>query len=62
MKPEMQPVNNIVKNIVYSGSKADIRMTMVAGNILYENGSFNIGERPERVYSEVNKVIEGMRD
>ena len=61
-KPEMQPLNNIVKNIVYSGSKADVKMTMVAGRILYEDGNFNIGEKPERIYSEVNKVIEGMKD
>ncbi|MBO5550986.1 MAG: amidohydrolase [Lachnospiraceae bacterium] len=60
-KPEMQPLNNIVKNIVYSGSKADVKMTMVAGSILYEDGSFNIGERPETIYREVNKVIEGMK-
>lgn len=61
-KPEMQPLNNIVKNIVYSGSKADVKMTMVAGRILYEDGNFNIGEKPERIYSEVNKVIEGMKN
>ena len=28
-KPNMQPVNNIPKNIVYSGSKQNIKMTMI---------------------------------
>ena len=60
-KPEMQPVNNITKNIVYSGSKADVKMTMVAGKILYEDGRFHIGEDPEIIIREVDKVIGAMR-
>ena len=59
-KPEMQPVNNITKNLVYSGSKADVKMTMVAGSILYEDGKYNIGEDPELIIREVNKVIGAM--
>lgn len=39
-KPNMQPINNIPKNIVYSGSKQNIKMTMIHGRILYENGKF----------------------
>jgi 5-methylthioadenosine/S-adenosylhomocysteine deaminase len=62
MKPEMQPVNNITKNLVYSGSKADVKMTMVAGKILYEDGNFNIGESPDTIIKEVNKLIGEMRD
>ncbi|MCR5747513.1 MAG: amidohydrolase [Lachnospiraceae bacterium] len=61
-KPEMQPVNNISKNIVYSGSKADVKLTMVAGKILYEDGCFNIGEQTDRIINEVGKVIGAMRD
>ena len=64
-RPEMQPVCNISKNIVYSGSKADIKMTMVAGKILYEDGRFNIGEDPGTIINEVNRVnneIGDMRD
>ncbi len=55
-RPEMQPICNLSKNIVYSGSKADVKMTMVAGKILYEDGRFNIGEDPEIIIHEVNKV------
>ncbi len=61
-KPAMQPLNNITKNIVYSGSKNDVKMTMVAGKILYEDGCFNIGEEPQIVYREVNKVIGSMKE
>jgi 5-methylthioadenosine/S-adenosylhomocysteine deaminase len=56
--PNMQPENNIVKNIVYSGSKSNVLMTMVGGKILYHNGVYNIGERPEIVYENCNKICE----
>lgn len=56
-QPNMQPVNDITKNIVYSGSKQNIMMTMVAGNILYENGTYKIGEDPERISAKVNETI-----
>ena len=36
-KPSMQPIINIPKNLVYSGSKDCVRMTMIAGKVLYEN-------------------------
>ena len=55
-KPEMQPVNNITKNLVYSGSKADVRLTMIAGKILYEDGNFNIGEDPSLIIKKVNEI------
>ncbi|MBR2058601.1 MAG: amidohydrolase family protein, partial [Fibrobacter sp.] len=28
-QPNMQPINNIAKNIVYSGSKQNVKMTMI---------------------------------
>ena len=61
-KPEMQPLNNISKNVVYSGSKADVKLTMVAGRVLYEDGRFSLGEDPDRIKKEVSRVIERMRD
>ena len=56
-QPNMQPLNVIEKNIVYSGSKQNVKMTMVNGKILYENGEFFIGEDPERIYADVNDLI-----
>ena len=58
--PNMQPVNNIVKNIVYSGSKQNIKRTMVAGRLLYENGEFFVGEKPETIYGHANRIIKEM--
>lgn len=60
-RPNMRPINNIAKNIVYSGSKDNVRLTMVNGRILYENGEFFIGEAPEKIYAEAEKVMETIR-
>ena len=60
-QPNMQPLNNITKNIVYSGSKQNIVLTMVNGNVLYENGTFHIGAEPEEVYAKANEIIGRMR-
>lgn len=60
-QPNMQPLNHIAKNIVYSGSKQNVKMTMIAGRILYENGKFNIGIAPEEVYAKVNESIQRMK-
>lgn len=59
--PNMQPENDIVKNIVYSGSKSNIILTMVNGKILYENGKFNIGEKPETIYRNVGKFVQEIK-
>lgn len=57
-QPNMQPVHHITKNLVYSGSKQNVKMTMVNGKILYEDGSFHIGEPPEVIYKEAGKIVE----
>lgn len=56
-QPNMQPINNIAKNLVYSGSKSNVRLTMVNGRILYENGEFFVGEEPENIYRKANEIV-----
>lgn len=60
-QPNMQPINHIVKNIVYSGSKQNIKMTMIHGKILYEDGVYNIGVNPEEVYRKANEVMDRLK-
>ncbi|MBQ8780385.1 MAG: amidohydrolase [Oscillospiraceae bacterium] len=60
-QPNMQPLNNIVKNIVYSGSKTNVKLTMCSGRVLYENGSFTTLDT-ELVYSQANEAIERMKN
>ena len=56
-QPNMQPLNCITKNLVYSGSKQNIKLTMVNGRILYEDGCVNIGTDAEEVYKKANEII-----
>lgn len=59
--PNMQPLNNIAKNIVYSSSKINVKMTMIGGRILYENESFLTDEKPEDIYEKANEIIAGIK-
>lgn len=59
-QPNMQPMHNIPKNLVYSGSKSNVLMTMVGGKILYRSGEFNIGEDPEEIYRKCNAIVQRM--
>lgn len=62
-RPNMQPVNNIVKNLVYSGQTANIKMTMVSGRILYYNGEYDLGFDPEEIIrrcgERTDKIVSG---
>ncbi|MBR0040029.1 MAG: amidohydrolase [Oscillospiraceae bacterium] len=60
-RPNMQPENNVVKNIVYAGSKENVRLTMVEGRILYEEGEFFVGESAERIYDKANAFMKKIR-
>lgn len=57
-QPNMQPINNIPKNIVYSGSKSNVIMTMINGVIRYENGSFAVGEDAESICRKAQEITE----
>ena len=61
MQPNMQPENNLVKNLVYSGSKQNVAITMVNGRILYEDGRFDIGFDPKEIYAKANAIIGRMK-
>lgn len=59
-QPNMQPLNHIAKNLVYSGSKQNVKLTMVNGKILYEDGEFFVGAKPEEIYEKANRIIKRM--
>lgn len=60
-QPNMQPILNIPKNIVYSGSKMNVKMTMVAGRILYEDGRFLCCGNVESLYEQANAIKERLK-
>ena len=55
-RANMRPVHNVVKNLVYSGDPGNVRMTVIAGKILYEDGAFFVGEDPEAVYRTAERM------
>ncbi|MCM1157571.1 MAG: amidohydrolase [Bacteroidales bacterium] len=57
LKPNMQPVNHLVNNLVYSGGTENVIMTMIAGNILYVNGTYRLKKDPVEVYKRANYII-----
>ena len=59
-QPNMQPLNNLTKNLVYSGSKQNVKLTMVNGKILYEDGKFDIGVSPQEIYGKANEIVSKM--
>lgn len=55
--PNMQPIHNIPKNLVYSGSKINIKMTMIHGKICYENGNYAMPEEEvAQIYQNCNDI------
>ncbi len=55
-QPNMQPINDIPNNLVFSGSKQNVKMTMIHGVIRYEDGRFNIGMTADEIYREAKEI------
>lgn len=55
-QPNMRPINNIPKNLVYSGSKQNVKMTMINGKILYENGKFADFIDADAIYEKAEEI------
>ncbi len=55
-RPNMQPVNNIVKNLVFAGTRDNVKMTVSGGTVVYENGEFPALDK-EKIYAKANEII-----
>ena len=55
-QPNMQPLNNTVKNVVFAGSKSNVKMTVSDGVIVYENGGFPTLDK-EKIFAKANEII-----
>ncbi|MBP1561873.1 MAG: amidohydrolase [Oscillospiraceae bacterium] len=55
-RPNMQPVNNIVKNLVFAGTRDNVKMTVSNGVIVYEDGKFPTLDA-EKIYAKANEII-----
>ncbi len=61
LKPSMQPINDIVSNIVFSGSKDIIKMTIVRGQILYRENKFLVNDDIEKLYKKCQKLADELK-
>ena len=59
-QPAMRPILNIPKNLVYAGARDCVRLTMIAGKILYEDGEYHLSETPERIIAEAERCTREM--
>ena len=55
-QPNMQPIQNIEKNLVYSGSKQNVKMTMIGGKVLYQDGEFYLDSSKEEIFAKANEL------
>lgn len=58
--PNMQPKNIFVNNLVYACGKQNVKITMVDGKILYENGKYYIGEDEDFIYKKCNELLKNL--
>ncbi len=56
--PNMQPLQHIVKNLVYAGDSSNILLTIAGGKIIYEYGNYHIGEEIDTIYKKCNLMQE----
>ena len=55
-RPNMQPVNNVQKNLVFAGTRDNVKMTVANGVIVYEDGTFPTLDA-EKIYAKANEIM-----
>ena len=60
--PNLRPKHHIPESLVLSGDRMNVRMTMCAGKILYENGEYFIGASPEEIIADTEKRLSRLTD
>lgn len=63
-KPSMQPIFNCVNNVVYSANGSDVCLTMIDGNVVYENGEFKTIDVEKAIYmvnKSANRIVEELK-
>lgn len=60
-RPSMQPLNSLAKNLVYSGSKDIVKMTMINGKVLYMDGKFFVNEDIGEIYRKAQEITDRLK-
>ena len=59
-KPNMQPLNTFINNLVYSCGKTNVKLTMVDGEIRYMDGKYYINEDENYIYKKCNELLKDL--
>lgn len=60
--PNMQPLNDVVNNLVYAGGKHNVKMTISGGNVVYEDGEYLYGEDYGALLEKCNAAAERIKN
>ena len=55
-RPNTRPLANLQKSIVFSADRTNVRMTVVAGRILYEDGEFFTDIPADEIYRRCEEI------
>ena len=50
------PSDNVINNIVYNGKQDDVKLTMINGKILYENGRYYLNEDVDKINQKAEEI------
>lgn len=59
-KPNMQPENTFINNLVYACGKQNVKLTMVDGKICYMDGKYFMGEDENYIYKKCNELLKNL--
>ena len=59
--PNMRPLSDVKKNLVYSADSSNVLMTVAGGKIVYANGTYHIGEEISTIYREAETRRDRLR-
>jgi len=58
----LSPIHNIISNIVYSASKSDVVMTMINGEIVYENGKWKAVDNVQEIIEKCSSIANNLKN
>ena len=59
--PNMRPLSDVRKNVVYSADASAVLITVAGGKIVYEYGKYDIGESLDKIFTECEARVRRLR-
>ncbi len=55
-EPNYMPQNNLEANLIFSINSKDVKLTMINGKIVYEDGEYFLAESKDMIYKQIEKI------